>query len=138
MSHAPYRKLFLLALVVAGLTLLCIGVKIHHLPNPVPQHFNLQGISHGSMPLARIWTYPMLSAGLILLLYILAHCLRRARRAQCWQHCCGLAAVAAALIILSSTCVTLTLGQSPIFMLAEPLILLLALVGIIFCWIKQR
>lgn len=41
-------------------------------------------------------------------------------------------------IILSSTMVTLTTGTKPFFMLAEPVILVLALAAFIVCLVKSR
>jgi uncharacterized membrane protein YeiB len=41
-------------------------------------------------------------------------------------------------IILSSTMVTLTTGTKPFFMLAEPVILVIALTAFIMGWVKSR
>ena len=42
------------------------------------------------------------------------------------------------LVLFASTMVTLTAGTMPIFMLAEPVILLVAVVGFVVCVIKSR
>ena len=42
------------------------------------------------------------------------------------------------LILLSSVIVTLTAGKMPLFMLAEPVILLVTLVAFIICALKSR
>jgi hypothetical protein len=42
------------------------------------------------------------------------------------------------LILLCSTMVTLTTGKMPVFMLAEPVILLIAVVAFIVCLIRSR
>ena len=42
------------------------------------------------------------------------------------------------LVLLSSTMVTLTAGMMPIFMLAEPVILLVAIVGFVMVWLRSR
>ena len=46
--------------------------------------------------------------------------------------------VLACLVLLSSTMVTLTSGTMPIFMLAEPVILLAAVIGFVVCFVKSR
>ena len=42
------------------------------------------------------------------------------------------------LVLLASTMVTLTSGSMPIFMIAEPLILLATVIGFVFCAVKFR
>ena len=42
------------------------------------------------------------------------------------------------LVLFLSTMVTLTYGTMPIFMLAEPVILLAAVIGFVVCVVKSR
>jgi hypothetical protein len=42
------------------------------------------------------------------------------------------------LVLLASTMVTLTSGSTPIFMIAEPVILLATVIGFVFCAVKFR
>ena len=104
------------------------------LPENLLAHFDLEGNASGSIPRTTLIYYPLIGAAIGLIAY--------------WIRCRvdkkyfngGLLILASGieLIILSSTLVTLTQGTKPFFMLAEPVILVIALAAFIVGLIKSR
>ena len=104
------------------------------LPENLLAHFDLEGNASGSIPRTTLIYYPLIGAVIGLIAY--------------WIRCRvdkkyfngGLLILASGieLIILSSTLVTLTQGTKPFFMLAEPVILVIALAAFIVGLIKSR
>ena len=121
------------ALIVA-VNAVAILVRWGSLAETLPAHFDLQGNPGGSMPRSMLLVYLAVSAAICLVIYALSRFTKKKLVK------CGLAILATgiALIILSSTMVTLTSGTTPIFMLAEPVILVAALTGLVICLVKAR
>ena len=111
---------------------IAIIVRWSSLPEPLPAHFDLQGNPGGTMPRGILLLYPLMGALICLMAYLIA---QKKHKLQT-----GLVILTSgiSLILLSSTMVTLTFGTWPIFMLAEPVILLLAIVGFVVCYVKSR
>jgi hypothetical protein len=76
--------------------------------------------------------YPLIGAAVGLIVYLLARKMPKLRK--------GLVILASGigLILLCSVMVTLTAGKMPLFMLAEPVILLLTVIAFIICALKSR
>ena len=76
--------------------------------------------------------YPLIGAAVGLIVYLLARKMPKLRK--------GLVILASGigLILLRSVMVTLTGGKMPLFMLAEPVILLLTVIAFIICALKSR
>ena len=112
------------------------------LPETLPAHFDLQGNASGSMPRGTLPYYPLAGAVVCGLAYAAARIVsnRSKNKAMADGLRSGLIILAAgiALVILSSTMVTLTSGTMPVFMLAEPVILVAALVAFAICLAKAR
>jgi uncharacterized membrane protein len=124
------NKWFIPILIVAVNALMVI-VKWSSLPELLPAHFDLQGNASGTMSRSMLPLYPAVSGAvcvLFLLIAIKAHRLKT-----------GLIVLSSgiSLILLCSTMVTLTTGKMPVFMLAEPVILVAAVIGFIICLRKS-
>jgi hypothetical protein len=124
------NKWFIPILIVAA-NALAVIVKWSSLPELLPAHFDLQGNAGGTMARSMLPLYPAASAAVCLLLWLIS---RKALRLKT-----GLVVLSSgiSLILLCSTMVTLTAGQMPVFMLAEPVILVAAVVGFIVCLRKN-
>lgn len=125
------NKWFIPILVIA-VNALAVIVKWSSLPELLPAHFDLQGNAGGTMARSMLPLYPAAGAAVFLLSWLIA---RKAKRLDT-----GLVILTSgiSLILLCSTMVTLTTGKMPVFMLAEPVILLIAVVTFIVCLIRSR
>ena len=117
-----------------------ILLRWNALQETLPAHFDLQGNASGSMSRGTLLFYPMAGAIVCGLAYAVARILSRRAKSKAMADGLrsGLIILAAgiALVILSSTMVTLTSGTMPVFMLAEPVILLAAIVAFVICLAK--
>ena len=125
------NKWFIPILIIA-VNALAVIVKWSSLPELLPAHFDLQGNASGTMARSMLPLYPAAGAAVFLLSWLIA---RKAKRLKT-----GLVVLTSgiSLIFLCSTMVTLTTGKMPVFMLAEPVILMAAVVGFILCLRKDR
>lgn len=124
------NKWFIPILIVA-VNALAVIVKWSSLPEFLPAHFDLQGNASGTMARSMLPLYPAAGAAVFLLFWMIA---RKAKRLET-----GLVVLTSgiSLILLCSTMVTLTTGKMPVLMLAEPVILVAAVVGFIFSLRKK-
>ena len=118
----------LILLINAGMVL----VRWSSLQTQLPAHFDLQGNASGTMPRAMLLLYLLIGVAIVAGAYLVARWKPRLET--------GLMILTsgALLVLLASTCVTLTAGTMPIFMLAEPVILLAAVVGFVISVVKSR
>ena len=118
----------LILLINAGMVL----VRWSSLQTQLPAHFDLQGNAGGTMPRAMLLLYLLVGVAIVAGAYLVARWKPRLET--------GLMILTsgALLVLLASTCVTLTAGTMPIFMLAEPVILLAAVVGFVISVVKSR
>lgn len=125
------NKWFIPILVIA-VNALAVIVKWSSLPELLPAHFDLQGNASGTMARSMLPLYPAAGAAVFLLSWLIA---RKAKRLDT-----GLVILTSGITLnlLCSTMVTLTTGKMPVFMLAEPVILVAAVVGFILCLRKDR
>jgi uncharacterized membrane protein len=124
------NKWFIPILIVAVNALMVI-VKWSSLPELLPAHFDLQGNASGTMSRSMLPLYPAVSGAVCVLLLLIAIKAHRLKT--------GLIVLSSgiSLILLCSTMVTLTTGKMPVFMLAEPVILVAAVIGFIICLRKS-
>ena len=111
---------------------LAIAVRWNSLSELLPAHFDLEGNAAGTMSRNALLLYPLIGAAICLAAYIIArikHTLNTGLTILSSGIC---------LILLSSTLVSLTYGQLPVFMLAEPVILLSTVVTFIISINKIR
>ena len=123
---------WLIAILIVVINVTAIIAQWHVLPEILPAHFDLQGNASGSMARTMLLLYPLASAVVCLIAYLIA-----------WKKPklqTGLIILSSgiSLVFLSSALVTLTSGSMPFFMLAEPVILLVSVVAFIISVIKSR
>ena len=121
------------ALIVAA-NAIAILVCWHSLPEMLQAHFDLQGNASGSLPRGTLLLYP--AAGAVIC--GIAYGISRLTSKRLIRKGLVFLASGIALVIFSSTMVSLTKGTMPIFMLAEPVILLAAMAAFVICLIKAR
>ena len=123
---------WLITILIVVINVTTIIAQWHVLPEILPAHFDLQGNASGSMTRTMLLLYPLASAVVCLIAYLIA-----------WKKPklqTGLIILSSgiSLVFLSSALVTLTSGSMPFFMLAEPVILLVSVVAFIISVIKSR
>lgn len=119
-------------ILIMAINALAIIVRWSSLPEMLPAHFDLQGNAGGTMPRNVLILYPLIGAAAGLIVYLLARKMPKLQK--------GLVILASGigLILLCSVMVTLTAGKMPLFMLAEPVILILTVIAFIICALKSR
>ena len=123
---------WLITILIVVINVTAIIAQWHVLPEILPAHFDLQGNASGSMARTMLLLYPLASAVVCLIAYLIA-----------WKKPklqTGLIILSSgiSLVFLSSALVTLTSVSMPFFMLAEPVILLVSVVAFIISVIKSR
>ena len=126
------KRGWLVPILIVTLNALVIIWRWNSLSEILPAHFDLQGNASGSMSRNLLLLYPLIGAAISLIAYVIA------QKKQRLQTGLIILTSGICLILLSSTLVTLTSGSTPIFMLAEPVILLIAVVGFIVSVVKSR
>ena len=125
------RGWYIPILIVAA-NALAIIIRWSSLQEILPAHYDLEGNAGGTMPRTLLLLYPLISAASCLAAYMIA------RRKGNLQNGLIILSSGISLVVFSSSMVTLTSGTMPIFMLAEPVILLAAVVGFAVCAAKAR
>ena len=123
---------WIIPIIIVAVNVLAVAVQCSSLSEVIPAHFDLQGNAGGTMSRNVLLMYPALGSVICLVAYIIAR-LKSALKPGLIILASGIC-----LILLSSTMVSLTQGKFPIFMLAEPVILLLAVIGCIVSVVKSR
>lgn len=126
------RRGWYIPMLIVALNMLAVVVRWSSLPELLPAHFDLQGNASGTMPRSMLLLYLLIGAVVCLIAYLLR------RKMQKLQVGFVMLASGICLVLLASTMVTLTSGTIPVFMLAEPVILLAAVVGFVVCFVKSR
>ena len=126
------KRIWLIPVLIVAINALAVIVRWSSLPELLPAHYDLQGNASGVMSRSVLLLYPLISTVFSLIAYVVARIKQRLQ--------IGLVVLSSgiSLILLSSTMVTLTSGTMPVFMLAEPVVLLLALTGFIVSVVKSR
>ena len=126
------KRSWFIPILIVALNALAVVVRWSSLSELLPAHYDLQGNAGGTMPRSMLLLYPLIGAAICLIAYVIG---RMKHKLQA-----GLVILASGicLVLLSSTMVTLTFGTMPVFMLAEPVILLAAVIGFVVCVVKSR
>ena len=126
------KKIWLTPILIVALNALAIIIRWSSLLELLPAHYDLQGNADGTMPRSMLFVYVLIGAVICLIAYIIALMNQKLQK--------GLAILASGicLVLLLSTMVTLTSGTMPIFMLAEPVVLLIAVVGCVVSVVRSR
>ena len=136
------KRSWIIPVVIVVLNALAILIRWKALPEILPAHFDLDGNASGSMPRGQLLFYPLAGAVICGIAYAVASIVskRSKNKAMADGFQTGLIILTAGieLVILSSTMVTLTSGSTPVFMLAEPVILVLSLAAFVVCLLKAR
>ena len=125
------RRGFIIPITVVAINALAIIMRWGSLPGVIPAHFDLQGNAAGTMPRNTLLLYPLIGAAVCFAAYVIA------RMKPVLKNGLAVLASGICLILLSSTMVSLTYGKRPVFMLAEPVILILAVAGFIFSTVNS-
>ena len=125
------RRGFIIPITVVAINALAIIMRWGSLPGVIPAHFDLQGNAAGTMPRNTLLLYPLIGATVCFAAYVIA------RMKPVLKNGLAVLASGICLILLSSTMVSLTYGKRPVFMLAEPVILILAVAGFIFSTVNS-
>ena len=126
------KRGWFIPILIVAINALAIMVRWSSLPDILPAHYDLQGNAGGTMPRSMLLLYILVSATVCLIAYGLGRMKPKLQK--------GLVILASGicLVLLSSTMVTLTSGTMPVFMLAEPVILLVAVIGFVVWVVKER
>lgn len=125
------KNSWLIPILIVALNALAIIVRWGSLPELLPAHYDLQGNAGGTMPRSMLLLYILMGAAVCLFAYMVGR-IKEELQAGLVMLTSGIC-----LVLLSSTMVTLTSGTMPIFMLAEPVILLAAVSGFVVCIVKS-
>ena len=126
------KRSWFIPIIILTVNVLAVGLRWSSLPEPMPAHFDLEGNAGGTMSRSVLFMYPLIGAVICLAAYVIARIKPKMQT--------GLVVLASGicLVLLSSTMVSLTYGEMPLFMLAEPVIMLAAVVAFTVCLVKSR
>lgn len=125
------KNSWLIPILIVALNALAIIVRWGSLPELLPAHYDLQGNAGGTMPRSMLLLYILMGAAVCVFAYMVGR-IKEELQAGLVILTSGIC-----LVLFSSTMVTLTSGTMPIFMLAEPVILLAAVSGFVVCIVKS-
>lgn len=117
------KKSWFIPVLIVAVNVLAIIVCWSSLPEVLPAHFDLEGNAGGSMPRTQLLMFPLISTVVCLVCHVVS------RLKQKLQKGMVILSSGISLVIFLSVLVTLTQGTMPIFMLAEPVVLLAAIIG---------
>ena len=126
------KRGWIIPVLIVAFNALAIFVKWSSLPEVLPAHFDLQGNASGTMQRNMLLVYPMIGALICLFAYFFA------RVKPLFHTALIILTSGIGLILLSSSLVTLSSGTMPVFMLAEPVILLATIAGVVVSIVKSR
>lgn len=126
------KKKWFIPVLIVVLNALAIIIRWSSLPELLPAHYDLQGNADGTMPRSMLFVYVLIGAVVCLIAYIIG-CMK-----QKLQKGLTILASGICLVLLLSTMVTLTSGTMSIFMLAEPVVLLIAVIGCVVSVVKSH
>lgn len=125
------KKSWFIPILIVALNALAIIIRWSSLPELLPAHYDLQGNAGGTMPRSMLLLYVLMGVAVFLIAYVIG------RMKQKLQTGLVILTSGICLVLFLSTMVTLTSGAMPVFMLAEPIILLATVIGFVFCVVKS-
>jgi hypothetical protein len=126
------KRSWFIPILIVAINVLAIMMRWSSLSELLPAHYDLEGNAGGTMPRSVLLLYPLIGAAVCLIAYVMS------RKKPKLQTGLVILASGICLVLLSSAMVTLTAGTMPVFMLAEPVILLAAVAGFVACVVKSR
>ena len=133
-TKAMHKRGWLFPALVVGINAAMILILWSSLSENLPAHFDLAGNASGSISRTTLLFYPLVGA----VIGLIAYWIRCRKDKKYFNGGLLILTSGIELIILSSTMVTLTQGTNPFFMLAEPVILVIALTFFIAGLVKSR
>ena len=126
------KRNWLIPMIIVALNALAILGQWNSLPEPLPAHFDLQGNASGTMPRNMLLLYLLMGVVVCLIAYVVGRIKPKLQS--------GLVILTSGIcfVLFLSTMVSLTAGTMPVFMLAEPVVLLTAVIGFVVCFVKSR
>ena len=126
------KRSWLIPILIVALNALTIMVRWSSLPELLPAHYDLQGNAGGTMPRSMLLLYLLIGVAICVITSVIA------RKKPKFQTGLVILTSGICLVLFASTMVTLTAGTMPVFMLSEPVILLVAVVGAVVSVMKSR
>ena len=126
------KRSWLIPILIVALNALAIMVRWSSLPELLPAHYDLQGNAGGTMPRSMLLLYLLIGVAICVIAFVIA------RKKPKFQTGLVILTSGICLVLFASTMVTLTAGTMPVFMLSEPVILLVAVVGAVVSVMKSR
>ena len=126
------KRGWIIPIAIVIVNALAIAVRWSCLSEVLPAHFDLEGNSSGTMSRYALLLYPLTGAAICLATYMIA------RIKEALETGLVILSSGFCLILLLSTLVSLTQGKLPVFMLAEPVILLFTIIAFIISIIRTR
>ena len=143
-DNMKWRKYgWMVPVIIIIVNVCAIWIRWSALPHVLPAHFDPAGNASGSMGKNTLIFYPVISLMLCLVtygIYALANNIFKLKADERGMRICGLHVFASslALTVLSSTLVTLTMGTCPLFMFAEPILIVAGVTTLIIFLIKAK
>ena len=143
-NRMKWRKYgWMVPVIIIIVNVFVIWIRWSALADVLPAHFDPAGNASGTMAKTTLIYYPVISLMLCLTtygIYTLANNMFKLRPDERGLRLCGLHVFASCLTltVLSSTLVTLTMGTNPLFMFAEPILLLAGIITLIVCLVKAK
>lgn len=122
----------LIPILIVALNTLAVILQWGSLSEVLLAHYDPQGNAGGTMPRSMLLLYILVECVICIATYLIGQMKPKL------QTCLDVLASGICLVLFLSTMVTLTSGTMPIFMLAEPIILLVTVIGFIVCVVKSR
>ena len=134
---------WMVPVIIIIVNVCAIWIRWSALADVLPAHFDPAGNASGTMAKTTLIYYPVISLMLCLVtygIYTLANNIFKLTPDEKGLRMCGLHVMASCLTltVLSSTLVTLTMGTCPLFMFAEPVLLLAGIITLIVCLVKSK
>ena len=126
------KRSWLIPILIVALNALAIMVRWSSLPELLPAHYDLQGNAGGTMPRSMLLLYLLIGVAICVIASVIV------RKKPKFQTGLVILTSGICLVLFASTMVTLTAGTMPVFMLSEPVILLVAVVGAVVSVMKSR
>lgn len=126
------KRSWFIPILIVAVNVLAIIIRWSSLSEILPAHYDLQGNAGGTMSRTVLLLYPLIGVAFCLVASVIAW------KKPKLQTSLVILSSGICLVLLSSALVTLTSGTMPIFMLAEPVILLAAVIGFVVCFVKSR
>ena len=126
------KKAWFSPILIVTINALAVLLRWNSLPELLPAHYDLQGNASATMPRSMLLLYLLIGVAVCLIAYVIG------RMKPKLQSGLVILTSGICLVLFLSTMVSLTAGTMPVFMLAEPVVLLAAVIAFVVCFVKSR